>query len=119
MNKLTTAMTTAAAMLTATVTPGCQPVAPQPVYSTIPAEPTHMDDVAGTWTGGKCDPGACYQIILELRADGTYTKQLKTNIGVGGAHSGTYRVRGTVVYLSGDGNWPPYSHDLSQFQKVQ
>ena len=72
----------------------------------------------GTWQGGYGDAGATYRVTLTLNGDGTYRKTLATNIGVGGAHSGTWSLKGTTVYLSGDGNWPPYSHDLSTFLKV-
>ena len=72
----------------------------------------------GTWEGGRGDAGATYRITLTLNADGTYRKTLATNIGAGGTHSGTWSLKGTTVYLSGDGNWPASSHDLSTFRKV-
>ena len=56
-----------------------------------------------------------------LRGDGTYTKTLEARVNgapYGGTHDGTWSARGTTVYLSGDGNWPHITHDLSEFRKV-
>jgi hypothetical protein len=75
--------------------------------------------LVGKWVFVKGDAGATYRITLILRGNGGYTKTLETNIGAGGTHSGTWTSEGTVVHLSGDGNWPAYSHDLAQFQKVE
>ena len=72
----------------------------------------------GTWVGGNGDTGAIYTVTLTLNANGSYHKTLSTDIGVGGSHSGTWTLKNTTVYLSGDGKWPPYSHDLSKFKKV-
>jgi len=77
----------------------------------------------GTWErNGPNDSRATQRIILELRADGTYTKTLNATVDgkpYGGTHSGTWKARGTTVDLSGDGNWPSISHDLREFRKVR
>ncbi len=104
----------------------------QPVNVTTGPNPIFVatgdtQDLVGSWVGGAGDGGAAYVVELELHADGTYKKTLtaKTNnadgshSGYGGSHSGTWKAKGSVVYLSGDGNWPPYSHDLSKFRKVR
>jgi hypothetical protein len=70
-------------------------------------------------------------IELTLRSDGTYTKTLQARTpgwggggvvgaaGLGGTHSGTWTANGSVVHLSGDGNWPPYDHNLTTFRKIR
>jgi hypothetical protein len=79
--------------------------------------------LVGKWVGGAGDGGGSYVVELELRSDGTYMKTLtaKTSdgAGYGGKHRGTWKSRGKQLFLSGDGNWPPYSHDLSTFRKVE
>ena len=75
----------------------------------------------GTWEMESGDSGAHQKITLALRADNTYSKTLEARVGgspYGGTHEGTWTAKGTVVNLSGDGKWPPYSHDLSQFRKI-
>jgi hypothetical protein len=65
------------------------------------------------------DGNAGLEIVLILRANETYTKTLTgsgTNQALGGTHSGRWTSRGTIVSLSGDGNRPPYDHNLSTFQ---
>jgi len=87
----------------------------------------NRQDLVGTWVGGAGDGGGSYVVELELHADGTYKKTLTARVsnpdgtgnGYGGSHNGTWTAKGSVVYLSGDGNWPPYSHDLSKFRKVR
>ncbi len=76
--------------------------------------------LAGTWRYQNSDTYTFQKITLVLRADGTYTKTLEARVNgspYGGTHSGTWTASGTVVNLSGDGNWPAYSHDLSTFRK--
>lgn len=78
-------------------------------------------DLVGTWQYEGGDAGGQQKITLTLRADHSYTKTLDANVQgshYGGTHSGTWSARGMVVDLSGDGNWPPYTHDLSSFRKV-
>lgn len=79
-------------------------------------------DLAGTWEYEGGDGGGQEKITLILRADHSYTKKLESTAQgsrYGGIHSGTWTARGMVVSLSGDGNWPPYRHDLSSFRKIQ
>lgn len=76
--------------------------------------------LAGTWRYESNDPGAHQRVLLVLRADGTYTKTLDAVVNgskYGGKHDGTWTARGMEVRLSGDGNWPAYTHDLSTFQR--
>jgi hypothetical protein len=76
--------------------------------------------LVGTWRYSTSDANTSEKISLVLRDDGTYTKTLDAKVnGVpyGGTHSGKWTARGLVVSLSGDGNWPPYTHDLARFQK--
>lgn len=66
--------------------------------------------------------------VLTLRADGTYTKEFSARVGAGigvasfvsgpNVHSGTYKRSGSLVHLSGDGRYSPYTEDLSLFRKV-
>ena len=81
-------------------------------------------DLAGTWEGqGLSDSRARQFITLELRADGTYTKTLDSVVDgkhYGGTHSGTWKfLSSRQVFLSGDGNWPSYTQDLSLLRKVK
>lgn len=74
----------------------------------------------GKWRYEHSDYSASETIDLVLRSDCTYTKTLDARVQgshYGGTHDGTWTAEGTTVHLSGDGNWPPYSHDLSKFQK--
>jgi hypothetical protein len=76
--------------------------------------------LAGTWRYQTRDATTSQRIVLILRSDGSYTKTLDARVNganYGGTHSGTWTANGTVVSLSGDGNWPAYTHDLSTFQK--
>jgi hypothetical protein len=79
--------------------------------------------LAGTYYYEGGDAGGRQKITLELRSNGTYTKEMKADAGgltgLGGKHSGTWRASGTEVWLSGDGTWPQYTHDLSAFRKVR
>lgn len=87
--------------------------------------------LAGTWRYESASAVGYQEIVLELKADGTYTKQLKFRTPTmysgmvgsgptgGGEHSGTWTATGTVVSLSGDRRWPASSHDLSGFQRVR
>lgn len=88
----------------------------------VQAESAAANALVGTWKGTAGDSYAHQYVTLELRGDGTYTKTLSAAVGgsnYGGTHEGTWKANGMTVYLSGDGNWPPYSHDLSKFQKVR
>jgi hypothetical protein len=79
-------------------------------------------DLAGTWEYVGGDGGGQQKITLILRSDQTYTKTLDATVNgahYGGTHSGTWTSEGMTVRLSGDGNWPPYTHDLSAFRKVR
>ncbi len=78
--------------------------------------------LTGTWVREKSDAATYQKITLVLRADGTYTKTLVARVNgapYGGAHNGTWSARGSVVSLSGDGNWPPISHDLAEFRREE
>jgi hypothetical protein len=81
------------------------------------------EELIGTWEGyGPSDSRAKQYTILELRADGTYTKTLDAVVDgkhYGGTHSGTFKSRGLLVYLSGDGNYGPYTQDLRYLKKVK
>lgn len=110
-------------LLLVSLLPGCNasaaPANHDSLFSALAANSyTEAEDLVGTWIFQTGDAGASYRITLELRADGTYTKTLETNVSVGGTHSGTWSNRGSVVYLSGDGNWPASSHDLAKFHRV-
>jgi hypothetical protein len=88
-------------------------------------------ELAGTWRYESASGVGYTEIVLVLKADGTYTKHLKFRTPAmysgavgsgptgGGEHSGTWTATGTVVSLSGDGNWPASTHDLSEFHRVQ
>jgi hypothetical protein len=81
------------------------------------------DQLIGVWEGnGPSDSGGQQHTVLELRPDHTYTKthQAKVNgTSYGGTHSGTWTANGMKVRLSGDGNFPPYTQDLSVMRKVR
>lgn len=77
--------------------------------------------LAGTWIREKSDSYTYQKITLVLRSDGTYTKTLVARVNgapYGGTHSGNWTARGSMVHLSGDGNWPAVDHDLSEFQRA-
>jgi len=79
-------------------------------------------DLVGTWEYDGGDAGAQQKITLILRSDHSYTKTLEAHVqgaNYGGTHSGTWTANGKVVRLSGDDNWPPYTHDLSLFRKLR
>lgn len=66
--------------------------------------------------------------MLILRSDGSYTKQFGAVVGrgigtasggYGGTHNGRWTSEGNLVHLSGDGNWPSYTEDLSLFRQVR
>jgi len=76
----------------------------------------------GEWVKESGDSGGEQRIILVLRADGSYRKTLDATVGgrkYGGTHEGTWTAEGKIVDLSGDGNWPAFSHDLSEFRKIR
>ena len=80
------------------------------------------DQLAGTWVRERSDSNTYQKITLTLRGDGTYTKVLVAQVNgapYGGTHDGTWTAKGTVVSLSGDGNWPRITHDLAEFKKVE
>ena len=94
---------------------------PAPALSTA-AEADVPDQLVGTWVREKSDANTYQKITLTLRGDGTYTKALEARVNgapYGGTHDGTWSARGSVVYLSGDGNWPRITHDLSEFRKAE
>jgi hypothetical protein len=79
-------------------------------------------DLQGTWEYNGGDAGGQQKITLILRSDHSYTKTLEAHVqgaNYGGTHSGTWTADGKIVHLSGDENWPPYTHDLSLFRKVR
>ena len=86
------------------------------------AQVSDSHDLPGTWEYEGGDGSAHQKITLILRSDQTYTKTLEAKVNgasYGGTHSGTWTADGMAVRLSGDGNWPPYTHDLSRFRKVR
>ena len=96
-----------------------------PAYTGPSAYGVTTDGLIGTWIGGSGNGGdyASYQITLSLRDDGTYTKTLSAGgyggmKGFGGTHQGTWTCSGTIVYLSGDGNWPASTVNLAAFRRV-
>jgi hypothetical protein len=103
-----------------------------PAYSTIQpgnAYESAASPLVGTWVQESASAVNYTRIEITLRADGTYTKTLiartpMTHGGyvgsgpsLGGTHSGTWTANGMIVNLSGDGNWPPYQHDLRLFRR--
>lgn len=77
--------------------------------------------LVGTWHYEASDIRTHQAIDLVLNADGTYTKTLSSVVDgtpYGGTHSGTWTADGMSVHLSGDGQWPAYTHDLSTFRKM-
>ncbi len=87
--------------------------------------------LAGVWVSEVASAVYYKRIELTLRPDGTYTKTFTARTSgyggagtvgapsLGGTHSGRWTADGLVVHLSGDGNWPPFDHNLAEFQKVQ
>jgi hypothetical protein len=84
----------------------------------------------GTWVYEDAGSVHFTRIEITLRPDGTYTKTLGARTpgwggggkgigGLGGTHQGRWTSSGMVVYLSGDGNWPQSTHDLSGFRRVR
>jgi hypothetical protein len=87
-------------------------------------------ELIGTWVYEDAGSVHYTRIEITLRPDGTYTKTLQgrtpgwggggTGIGgLGGTHQGRWTAKGMVVDLSGDGNWPQSTHDLSSFRRVR
>ena len=79
------------------------------------------------WLKSSGDMVASHTTLLTLRSDGTYTKQFEAAVGgalayistgFGGTHDGTWTREGDLVYLSGDGVWPPYTEDLKLFRQI-
>ena len=78
--------------------------------------------LAGTWQKEVADARSSATTLLTLRADKTYTKIFRAKVdgaNYGGTHDGRWSANGTVVQLSGDGNWPPTREDLREFRKLQ
>jgi hypothetical protein len=85
--------------------------------------------LAATWRHESSALSHYKKIVLTLRSDGTYTKTLiarssqysggytGTGPTMGGTHSGTWSAQGTLVRLSGDGNWPATTHDVREFSR--
>ena len=98
---------------------------PRAHLSLIPiAAAQSASELVGRWEGqGLSDSGAKQYVVLELRADSTYTKTLDAVVNgqrYGGTHSGTWKSRGSFqIHLSGDGNWPAYTQDLKSLRKVK
>jgi hypothetical protein len=83
--------------------------------------------VTTVWLKNSGDIVASHTTLLTLRSDGTYTKQFAAAVGgplaslsrgFGGIHDGTWTREGDLIYLSGDGNWPPYTEDLKLFRQI-
>jgi len=116
----TTVAALAALLLAAT---GCGSSPSGAPYSRSSADaPSNRKALAGTYYYEGGDSGGYQKITLTLRSDGTYTKVLNAAVpglsGLGGTHSGTWTASGTSVTLSGDGNFPAFTHDLSAFRKI-
>jgi hypothetical protein len=86
--------------------------------------------LVGTWVSEDSGSAHYTRIEITLRPDGTYTKTLRARTpgwggggtgvgGLGGTQEGRWTASGMVVQLSGDGNWPASSHNLSSFTRVQ
>lgn len=81
--------------------------------------------LAGTWRYESASLSHYEEVVLTLRDDGTYTKRLKGRMSsmssatAGGEHNGFWKANGMQVHLSGDGNWPAFTHDLRTFQRIQ
>jgi hypothetical protein len=91
------------------------------------------NSLVGTWRYESASLSHYQEIVLDLHPNGTYDKRFRArssqymSIGgightgtgptMGGDHSGTWTANGSIVRLSGDGNWPPVTHDLSQFTR--
>lgn len=78
------------------------------------------------WRNGTFDDRTASNTILVLRSDGTYTKHFGAAVGgfpvsgnFGGTHEGTWHAEGSRIFLSGDGNWPPYIEDLQNFTQLE
>jgi class 3 adenylate cyclase len=95
---------------------------------TRPPDPSEFDSqsLVGTWEIASGDKGAAEVTLLELHADGTYKKTLSANVknfdgtsnSYGTTHNGRWRSRGSIVYLSGDGNSPEYLQDLTKARRL-
>jgi hypothetical protein len=94
------------------------------VASTQPASQAAANPLVGVWFKETADLSSFQRLKLTLRPDGTYTKESWMRMsayGTGyipGRHDGTWRSSGSVVYLSGDGNYPASNHDLSGFERL-
>lgn len=84
----------------------------------------------GTWVYEDAGSVHYTRIEITLRPDGTYMKTMRARTpgwggggtgigGLGGTQQGRWTAIGMVVHLSGDGNWPPSTHDLSSFSRVR
>ena len=94
---------------------------PNPLSGYMAKDFDDGSELVGTWHYEGGDSGGQQKIDLELRSDGTYSKTLVAYVRghrYGGQHEGTWTAQGSMVHLSGDGNWPPYDHDLSLFRKT-
>ncbi len=71
------------------------------------------------WLKTAGDNSAFSTTTLILRSDGTYTKKLEASLqGVfGGIHLGRWTQQGDILHLSGDGNWPPCTENLTLFHR--
>lgn len=104
--------------------------AQSPAANTV-SDASSRAPLVGLWVQESSSAVTYSRIDLLLRADGSYTKRLLTRTpmmtggqlgsgpSIGGTHSGTWTAYGTIVHLSGDGNWPAYQHDLRLFTKRQ
>ena len=104
------------------------PPATASAHDTAPPNPSDFNSPAliGTWELAEGDSRASAVTLLELHADGTYKKTLSANVNnlshpsnsYGGTHTGTWKSRGQMVYLSGDDKWPAYMQDLAKARKL-
>ena len=76
----------------------------------------------GTWQRTVSDATGTTRITLQLRQDGSYTKELYAVLRgheFNNSEQGTWRADGPVVLCSGDGNAPASRHDLRLYQKLR
>ena len=90
--------------------------------SNFQSSPSDRTPYLGTWQREVSDSTGTTRITLELRGNGSYTKNLDAVLKgreFHGADNGTWSADGPVVHCSGDGDSPPSNHDLRYYQKVR
>ena len=76
----------------------------------------------GTWQREINDSTGDTKITLQLRGDGSYTKNMDAVLRgreFHGSENGSWSADGPVVRCSGDGNYPVSTHDLRYYKKLQ